>query len=159
MAQSTASGTLTADKNHSAAVDFTILPRLIVSTQFIVGGQAVRGVEPRSSARILLTVTQAGLAIVDATVVYEVYTPRGQQIATGGVYYVPAIQAYRMEWLPSWTPDEGEYVVRVRVTKDTAKRTLQLRIPIRYPDGAIQRPRNLELEARIEGVASAVLHS
>lgn len=154
MAGANLTGSLSAAKWHQSGVSLTVSPRLIVSVQFVVGGQVVAGVEPRSSARLKLTVTEAGLAVLDAVVSYEVYSPRGQLIATGGGFYVPDLGAYRIEWLPTWIPDEGEYLVQVDVQRGATRRVTRVRVPIRYPDGLVQRPRTLALDVYSEATAT-----
>lgn len=119
-------------------------PRLIVAWSLRRGGQMVTQIPPRTTADLIITVTDAitGAALDDATVVVSVYDPKGLVVADEITVLSDGagLATYTLLWEAGWTtqntsrPKEGEYRVDVLTTRAGRQSSDRFVIPVRYPD-------------------------
>ena len=103
--------------------------------------EALTSIEPSTDGTITVTVQVAGTLQDDATVVANVYTPRGAKVADA-VAFTPVGSGsgeYTLAWDATWTESsgrgvEGEYLLEVVSTRVGVKRTRRFRQPVQYTD-------------------------
>lgn len=98
-------------------------------------------IEPMTDAVLRITVQQAGVLRDDATVVANIYNPKGTLVAEAVALSAVGggSGAYTLSWLNTWTTLagkalQGEYLAVVTSTRAGVQRVRRFRVPVRFDD-------------------------